>query len=34
MVAKLNTMALKTGLLWQLVAEYYTTCHSVPAARI
>lgn len=28
MVAKLTTLALKTGMLWQLVAETYTTCHS------
>jgi len=27
MVAKLTTLALKTGMLWQLVAENYTTCH-------
>jgi hypothetical protein len=28
MVAKLTTLALKTGMLWQLVAENYITCHS------
>jgi len=27
MVAKLTTVALKTGMLWHLVAENYTTCH-------
>ena len=27
MVAKLTTLALQTGMQWQLVTETYITCH-------